>query len=813
MTIRNKLAVIIAPIILISIVLMNVVFGIFFHHYVDEQETTQINIVKENIVSYLDEKKSKYIGSVNDWAHWDDTYLFAQNDNPDFEVKNIMDTTFTNLDINFFIITDQYEQIQYNKYYSFATNAFSDFPSDFSESFNLLLSSIKNEDNHYGIFQIGEDFYFVSLADITDSVEAKQADSKLIIGRQIDTSIIEEMNKMTGCQINAIHTVESFLAGNHSEPVLYSRYNTNDQYVINIELLIPNHDPGMPISIEMDFRRDLYKKGISKVIIFSIINTIASIAIAGFIVVLLGRFLTTPLLRLIKDVKNVDSAGEEFFRLKEEGHDEFYYLRKTVNHLLGRIEGAQNELKDNKEKLQATLLSVGDGVISVDKNGRIQFLNPAAQKLTGWVMQEAIQKPISVVFRIIDERSREPVESPVQTVYETEDVVEMSNHTLLVSKDGTERAIENTAAPIRDNVEIIGCVLVFRNVSERREKQRRIEYLSYHDQLTGVYNRRFFEEELLRLDVPINLPLSFLYIDVNGLKTVNDAFGHQVGDEFIKKISDVIKSASRSCDIIARIGGDEFVVILPNTIITCAEQIAMVIKDNVDKIRIMDIEISISIGWDTKNSADISTHDVLKRAEDLMYRKKIFNNTTKRSGIIQSILNSLMVKNPREEAHSKRVSDICMKIGKAYCLSDDDIKELIIIGELHDIGKIAIDEAILNKEGRLSESEWAQIKKHPETGYRLLGTSNEFINISEYILAHHERWDGKGYPRGLKGEEIPWKARVIAVADSYDAMTCDRPYRKALNKQEAIIQLKMNSGTQFDPEIVRIFIEKVSSNI
>jgi diguanylate cyclase (GGDEF)-like protein len=326
-----------------------------------------------------------------------------------------------------------------------------------------------------------------------------------------------------------------------------------------------------------------------------------------------------------------------------------------------------------------------------------------------------------------------------------------------------------------------------------------------------VYNRRFFDEELVRLDVCDNIPLSFLYIDVNGLKTVNDAFGHQVGDEFIMRISGIIKSVTRSCDIIARIGGDEFVVVLPETILSAAEQIAMLIKDHVSRIRVMDIEISISVGWDTKSSLDMDLYDVLKRAEDLMYSKKIFNSTTKMNGIIRSILNSLLIKNPRENAHSKRVSEICAKIGEAYHLSDDEIKELKTIGELHDIGKIAIDEAILNKEGSLSESEWAQIKKHPETGYRLLGTSNEFINLSEYILAHHERWDGRGYPRGLSAEEIPWKARIIAVADSYDAMTCDRPYRKALSKEEAIAQLKINSGTQFDPEIVTVFINSVSN--
>jgi HD-GYP domain-containing protein (c-di-GMP phosphodiesterase class II) len=244
-----------------------------------------------------------------------------------------------------------------------------------------------------------------------------------------------------------------------------------------------------------------------------------------------------------------------------------------------------------------------------------------------------------------------------------------------------------------------------------------------------------------------------------------------------------------------------------------AEKLAKRIHEQIAKVRVMDIGISVSIGWDTKNSPDQNTEEIIKRAEDAMYRKKIFNTTSKRNGIVQSIMNSLLVKNPREEAHSKRVSNICAEIGRAYELSDDEIKELKVIGELHDIGKIAIDEAILNKEGSLSESERAQIQKHPETGYRLLGTSNEFTNIAEFILAHHERWDGKGYPRGLKGDEIPWKARIIAIADAYDAMTCDRPYRKALSKEDAMAELIKNAGTQFDVDIVQIFVNKVVAKL
>jgi len=300
-----------------------------------------------------------------------------------------------------------------------------------------------------------------------------------------------------------------------------------------------------------------------------------------------------------------------------------------------------------------------------------------------------------------------------------------------------------------------------------------------------------------------------VFADVNGLKTINDAFGHQYGDLLIQQVSEVFKSVCRADDIISRTGGDEFILLLPKTEATFVQDLVKRIKNRIDQKQIMNINISVAFGWATKNTEKQSALEVLKNAEDLMYQKKILDSSSKRSAVIKSILNTLHLKSPREDAHSKRVSIICENVGKAYHLSDDEIKELRIAGELHDIGKIAIDEVILNKPSKLSEAEWAQIQQHPETGYRLLGTSSEYYNIAEYVHAHHERWDGTGYPKGLKGEAINWKARIITIADAYDAMTCERPYRNALSEEDTVEEIKKNAGVQFDPDIAKLFVEKI----
>jgi len=347
------------------------------------------------------------------------------------------------------------------------------------------------------------------------------------------------------------------------------------------------------------------------------------------------------------------------------------------------------------------------------------------------------------------------------------------------------------------------------DITDRKKKEDENYYLSYHDVLTGLYNRRFYEEEIKRLDTERNLPISIIMGDVNGLKLINDAFGHDKGDELLQKAAAAVKSACRTDDIVARWGGDEFVILLPRTNTNEAEEIVKRVKDLYSNKYVNAIGVSISFGWDTKNKADEDILKVLKSAEDYMYKHKIIENTGMRGNTINTIINALHEKNPREEQHSRRVSKICQNIGKAIGFSEIEVSSLKVIGLLHDIGKIAIEEGILNKPGKLTKQEQDEIKRHPDIGYRILSSSHEMLELADCILAHHERWDGTGYPKGLKGEAIPMVARIIALADSYDAMTSERPYRNALSEEEAIAEIRNNAGTQFDPEIARIFVEKV----
>ncbi len=347
------------------------------------------------------------------------------------------------------------------------------------------------------------------------------------------------------------------------------------------------------------------------------------------------------------------------------------------------------------------------------------------------------------------------------------------------------------------------------DITENVDSEKRIKYLNYHDKLTGLYNRNYFEEELARLNTERQLPLSIIVCDVNGLKLVNDAFGHQTGDLLLKKIANVIQKPCRKEDIIARWGGDEFVILLPQTPYEIGENICNRIKDACSKAQNKPIKLSVAMGVATKINSEIKINDTIKKAEDRMYKNKLAHNESTRNSIIASLENTLLEKSHETNDHAERMNKLAIEFAKILGLPTNQIDELKLLSKLHDIGKVSISEKILKKTTKLTDKEFEEIKGHPESGYRIIKAVPELAPVAESILAHHERWDGTGYPRGLAKEEIPYIARIISIIDSFDVMTHARSYKKAFSKEKAIAEIERCAGSQFDPKLAKAFIEMI----
>lgn len=348
--------------------------------------------------------------------------------------------------------------------------------------------------------------------------------------------------------------------------------------------------------------------------------------------------------------------------------------------------------------------------------------------------------------------------------------------------------------------------VIKRAISKNIDEQR-IQKLTYYDSLTGLYNRRFFEEEMKRLDTERKMPISIIMADLNGLKIINDSYGHEKGDQMLKKSAELLKSSLRQEDILARQGGDEFAVLLPNTGKKEVKNILDRIKENIAKSQEDELPLSIALGAATKNNFAKDLELVLKEADDEMYNNKLSESRSSKSNIVQGLLNALDAKSNETKEHAVRMTKLAFDFGEKLQLSNSELNRLSLLATLHDIGKTNIDDKILNKTGSLTDKEWEIMKKHSEQGYKIASSSEEFALVAEEIFAHHEHWDAKGYPRQLAAEDIPYLARIISIIDAYDVMTHDRSYQEAISKKEALAEIKRCAGSQFDPELAAEFIK------
>lgn len=472
-------------------------------------------------------------------------------------------------------------------------------------------------------------------------------------------------------------------------------------------------------------------------------------------------------------------------------------------------EAYRSQLIQEKELLRVTLESIGDGVVTTDHLGRITFLNKVAEEITCWKHEEAYGREFVTVFKLYNEETGILLgEDPVAKVIRQGRIVGLANHTVLETREGNMVPIADSAAPIRtEKGEMFGVVMVFRDVSDDKEHKQHILYLSYYDSLTGLYNRRFMEDEIKKWDTSGEVPISVIMGDLNGLKVTNDVFGHSAGDQLLIKAAQRLRESCRKEDIVARWGGDEFLILLPNTSLDTAEKILKEIKTKCKYEMDGPLQVSIALGMAQKTDNNTSLFQVIHEAEEWMYRNKLLERKSYRNALMNTLVAALYENSMETQEHADRLKNHCLAMGMELNLSIKELDQIELLTMLHDVGKVGISERILQKPGPLIPEEWEQIKKHPEIGFRIAQHIPELVQVSEYILSHHERWDGKGYPQGLKGSKIPLLARMLAVADAYDAMTNDRTYRKAMSREEAIQEIIRNSGTQFDPQMVQIFLK------
>ena len=440
-----------------------------------------------------------------------------------------------------------------------------------------------------------------------------------------------------------------------------------------------------------------------------------------------------------------------------------------------------------------------------DENWTMTFLSEGFNDLTGYKTEDVINNTVIPYSEVVCEEFRDSLYYDWNRQLEKQEPY--IGEYKIRRKDGNEIWVwEQGRALIDENGNCYAIEGFVTNIDKRKNLEKNLEYLSYRDSLTELYNRRYVEEHIARLDVSRNIPISIIMGDINGLKFINDSFGHEYGDKLIKATSKILRSSIRGDEVIARLGGDEFLVILENTSREDAKQIVNRIQRRSARAVYSDMGLSIALGYATKTKSSQKLFRIRKEAEDMMYKEKMYKKPSQSRKTVDAMLKTLFEKDEMSEIHSRNVSTFSRKLAEASNLSESDISLAETAGLLHDIGKIIIEAKILTSKSKLSDEEYEQIKQHPEIGYRILSSVPELKETAQIILSHHERVDGKGYPNQLEGKDIPIISRIITICDAFDAMTKERTYRKSFTKEEAMNELIKCKGSQFDAELVEKFI-------
>jgi diguanylate cyclase (GGDEF)-like protein/PAS domain S-box-containing protein len=464
-------------------------------------------------------------------------------------------------------------------------------------------------------------------------------------------------------------------------------------------------------------------------------------------------------------------------------------------------------LRESEERYRTIFEDSREAIYISSREGKFIDFNQSALDLFGFAREEMTGLDVLQIY--VDPADRYKFQQ------EIEQNGSVRNYEVkFQKKDGKEINCLLTST-VRKSIDgtILGYQGIIRDITENKKVEDQLRYLSLHDPLTGLYNRAYFEEEMHRLESGRFDSVGIIMCDVDGLKLVNDALGHHNGDKLLLATANALKESFREGDVVARVGGDEFAILLPDSNSNTLEISGYRIQEAIKKYNSTNPELplSISMGSALSTETPIIMSNLFKEADNNMYREKLHHSLTARSTIVQTLMKALETRDFVTDGHVTRLQKLVDALSKAIGLPEHSTIDLRHLAEFHDIGKVGIPDHIIFKQGDLTPEEVIEMQRHCEIGHRIALCTPDLVPIADLILKHHEWWNGKGYPLGLKEEEIPLECRILSIAEAYEAMTNNRPYHKAISHNEAVAELQKYAGTKFDPDIVVKFIQVLES--
>jgi diguanylate cyclase (GGDEF)-like protein/PAS domain S-box-containing protein len=444
-----------------------------------------------------------------------------------------------------------------------------------------------------------------------------------------------------------------------------------------------------------------------------------------------------------------------------------------------------------------------------DGEGRILYWNRTAEKLYGFTKEEVLGQKVTAermgyaLHRQFQQVLRNPPLTGGERVWEGE----------VPNRLGQQKSVLSFVTPVGGSLQGNEFLRMDVDVSQNKRMEQELDFSSSHDQLTGLCNRNCFEQEMVRLERSKDGCEGVIVCDLDGLKLVNDTMGHQAGDTLLIAAAKILQGLFRSSDMVARVGGDEFAILLSGRGQADVAAAAARIEEQVagHNRTSPDMLLSLSVGFALREKPGQSIQDLFIAADNNMSRKKLHLSQSNRSSVVQTLAKALEARDFITEGHADRLESMVVSVARELGFSEHRISDLRLLAKFHDIGKVGIKDQILFKPAKLSDKEMAAMRQHCAIGYRIAQASPDLAPVADWIYKHHEWWDGSGYPLGLVGEGIPLECRILAIADAFDAMVSDRPYRKGLPREYAVEELYRCAGSQFDPELVPVFVQTLEA--
>lgn len=544
------------------------------------------------------------------------------------------------------------------------------------------------------------------------------------------------------------------------------------------------------------------------ILIVLVVSVLALLAVA--------RHITRPIEILEQAISRVSKDDLSLEKVEIDSADELGRLARSFENMVASLRHVKEErdkafecMRISEDKYMKAFNSSSELVaITTVEDGRYVEVNEAMHTIFGFTREEVIGRTSLElgIRRSEDERTEF---AQIMLAHGKVRNLEVEHYT----KDGEKKPGLLSAELIEFNGE--RCIIsTIRDITELKEAEKELRYMGSHDALTGLYNRAYFEREMNLLKQGNILPVAFIICDVDGLKLVNDTMGHVAGDRLLKRAAKVLEQATRGEYVTARIGGDEFAVLLAGISYSQVEEVCHRIRTAAENYNqsAENVLLSMSVGFALSEQAGpVNILGLFKEADNNMYREKLHRSRSARSAIVQTVMKLLEARDFITEGHGVRMQDLAAALAKECGAGETGLTDIRLLAQFHDIGKVGIPDRILLKPGALTLAEKEEMKRHAEIGHRIALSSPDLLPIADWILKHHEWWDGNGYPLGLKGSSIPLECRILSIVDAYDAMTNDRPYRSAMSKAEAIQELKRCAGKQFDPRLVELFVNMLTN--